>query len=67
MMYVCGRGKDDFLTSTVGPSTPNGMGFKLWKFENNMTMSWLINSMRLEIGENFLLYPTAHAILGGNP
>lgn len=27
-----------------------------------MIMSWLVNSMTLEIGKNFLLYETAHEI-----
>ena len=32
---------------------------KVWKLENNMIMSWLINSMTNEIGENFLFYGIA--------
>lgn len=34
----------------------------VWKAENNMVMSWLINSMTTEIGENFLLYTTTWEI-----
>ncbi|RVW35899.1 hypothetical protein CK203_084599 [Vitis vinifera] len=30
-------------------------GFRKWKIENSMIMSWLINSMNNDIGENFLL------------
>ena len=30
--------------------------FKGWKVENNMVMSWLINSVNNDIGENFILY-----------
>ena len=36
--------------------------YKQWKTENNMVMSWLINSMNNNIGENFLLYETATEI-----
>ena len=36
--------------------------YKTWKSENNMVMSWLINSMTNEIGENFLLYGIAKEI-----
>ncbi|RVW47657.1 hypothetical protein CK203_095482 [Vitis vinifera] len=34
-------------------------GFRKWKIENSMIMSWLINSMNNDIGENFLLFGTA--------
>ncbi|RVW38705.1 hypothetical protein CK203_077464 [Vitis vinifera] len=37
-------------------------GFRKWKIENNMIMSWLINSMNNDIGENFLLFGTAKDI-----
>ncbi|RVW83627.1 hypothetical protein CK203_039262 [Vitis vinifera] len=30
--------------------------------KNNLVMSWLINAMDTEIGQNFLFYDTAHAI-----
>lgn len=39
--------------------------FKTWKSENNIVMSWLINSMSNDIGENFLLYGTAKEISEG--
>ena len=62
MMYLCGRHKDDFLTSIATPPKPEAPGFKPLKSEQIMVMFWLINSMIPEIGENFLLYPTARAI-----
>ncbi|RVW94060.1 hypothetical protein CK203_038171 [Vitis vinifera] len=37
-------------------------GFRKWKIENGMIMSWLINSMNNDIGENFLLFGTAKDI-----
>ncbi|EXB76298.1 MLO-like protein 11 [Morus notabilis] len=55
MMFVCGKGKEDYL-SGADPK------YKLRKAENNMVMSWLINSMTNEIRENFLLYGTAKEI-----
>ena len=36
--------------------------FRVWKTENHMVMSWLINSMNTDIGENFLFYGTAKEI-----
>ena len=36
--------------------------FKVWKSENNMVMSWLINFMNNDIGENFMFYGRAKDI-----
>ncbi|KZV46133.1 hypothetical protein F511_29095 [Dorcoceras hygrometricum] len=62
MMYICVRGKDNFLTGLVPRPDVGDPKLRLWKADNNMVMSWLINSMTPEIGENFLLYPTAKDI-----
>ncbi|KAK1587896.1 hypothetical protein Q3G72_018028 [Acer saccharum] len=62
MLFVQGRGKDDYLTSVViapGKKDPN---FKTWKAENSMVMSWLINSINNEISEDFMFYETAKEI-----
>ena len=32
---------------------------KKWIAENNMFMTWLVNSMTIDIGENFLSFDTA--------
>lgn len=44
MMYVCGRGKDEFLTSDIIPLEADNPKYRSWKAENNILMSWLINS-----------------------
>ena len=62
MMFVCGKGRDDYLTDVAAPPNKDDAGYKSWKTENNMVMSWLINLMTNEIGENFLLYSTAKEI-----
>ncbi|KAJ0046448.1 hypothetical protein Pint_05386 [Pistacia integerrima] len=36
--------------------------YKKWLAENNMVMSWLVNSMNMDIGENFLAFETAKEI-----
>lgn len=63
MMYICGRGKDGYITGEVTTPQKSDSKFKTWKAENHMVMSWLINSMNNDIGENFLLYGTAKEIL----
>ncbi|KZV35236.1 hypothetical protein F511_09469 [Dorcoceras hygrometricum] len=67
MMYICGRGKDDFLTGFVPRHDAGDPKLRLWKADNNMVMSWLINSTTPEIGENFLLYDTAKDIWDAAP
>jgi len=59
MMFISGKGRDDYLTGAAVPPAKTDKQYKLWRSENNMVMSWLINSMTTEIIGNFLLYSTA--------
>lgn len=62
MMFICGKSKEDFLSdASKRPASTDGK-FKSWNAENNMLMSWLINSLILDIGENVLLYSSAKEI-----
>ena len=62
MMYIYGKGKDDYLTGAISAPPPEDPRYKVWKTENSMVMSWLINSMTNEIGEDFMFYQTAKEI-----
>ena len=62
MMYVCGKGKDEYLTGEVAILEKTDPKFRVWKTKNHMVMSWLINWMNTNIGENFLLYGTTKEI-----
>ncbi|GAV74420.1 UBN2_3 domain-containing protein, partial [Cephalotus follicularis] len=62
MMFVCGRGKDDYLTGAAPQAAKEDLKFKGWKSENNMVMSRLINSMTNDVGENFILHETTQEI-----
>lgn len=62
MLFVCGRAKDEFLSGDSTQLKTSDPTLKAWRSENSMVMSWLINSMTTEIGENFLLYTTAKDI-----
>lgn len=53
MMFVCGKMKDDYLTGVAAAPNKDDPKYRARKSENNMVMSWLINSMVNEIGENF--------------
>ncbi|KAL5548964.1 hypothetical protein UlMin_004195 [Ulmus minor] len=58
-MYICGRGKDEYLIGEVLIPAATNPKYRTWKIENHMVISWLINSMTTEVGENFLLYKIA--------
>ncbi|GAV56647.1 UBN2_3 domain-containing protein [Cephalotus follicularis] len=62
MMFISGKGKDEYLTGAAAPPPMGDPKFKSWRAENNMVMSWLINSMDTEIGQNFLFYGSAKEI-----
>ncbi|RVW83276.1 Retrovirus-related Pol polyprotein from transposon TNT 1-94 [Vitis vinifera] len=54
LLFICGKGKDEYLTGEAAMPETTEPGFRKWKIENSMIMSWLINSMNNDIGENFL-------------
>ncbi|EXB67203.1 Rae1-like protein [Morus notabilis] len=56
------KGKDEYLTGAAAMPKATDPGFRKWRIENSMIMSWLINSMNNDIGENFLLFGTAKEI-----
>ncbi|RVX18883.1 Retrovirus-related Pol polyprotein from transposon RE2 [Vitis vinifera] len=62
LLFICGKGKDEYLTGEAAMPETTEPGFRKWKIENSMIMSWLINSMNNDIGENFLLFGTAKDI-----
>ncbi|XP_044463243.1 uncharacterized protein LOC123194143 [Mangifera indica] len=62
MLYIKGKGKVDFITGDVEIPEKKDKGYKIWEADNSKVMSWLINSMTPEVGENFLLYETAYEV-----
>ncbi|KAK2972599.1 hypothetical protein RJ640_007068 [Escallonia rubra] len=61
-MFISGKGKEDYLTGTIETPSKDDPIYKKWNPENHMVMSWLINTMNLEIGQNFMFYETAKEI-----
>nr|CAD1843967.1 unnamed protein product [Ananas comosus var. bracteatus] len=57
-----GKEKDDYLTGTSAAPETAAPSYKKWMAENNMVMSWLVNSMTPDIGEYFLSVETAKEI-----
>lgn len=56
MMFICGKGKDDYLTIATTPPQKQDPMFKTWRLENNMAMFWLINTIDNEVKQNFTLW-----------
>lgn len=44
LICICGHDKEDLLTGTVARPDSSDAKFTAWKVENNLVMSWLINS-----------------------
>ncbi|GAV63817.1 UBN2_3 domain-containing protein, partial [Cephalotus follicularis] len=51
-----------YITGTVVPPKESSAKYRTWKAENHMVMSWLLNSMTIEMGENFIYYQTTKEI-----
>ncbi|KAK3021699.1 hypothetical protein RJ639_046549 [Escallonia herrerae] len=61
-MFISGKGKEDYLTGTIETPSKDDPNYKKWNSENHIVMSWLINTMNLEIGQNFMFYGTAKEV-----
>ncbi|RVW15064.1 hypothetical protein CK203_084807 [Vitis vinifera] len=49
LLFICSKGKDEYLIGEAAMPETTKPGFRKWKIENNMIMSWLINSMNNDI------------------
>ncbi|RVW39495.1 Retrovirus-related Pol polyprotein from transposon RE1, partial [Vitis vinifera] len=61
-IFICGKGKEEYLTGAIVQPKEDDPRYRTWKLENSMVMSWLINSMTNDIGENFMYYGTTKEI-----
>ncbi|RVW37306.1 Retrovirus-related Pol polyprotein from transposon RE2 [Vitis vinifera] len=62
LMFIRGKEKDDYITGASAAPETTASTYKKWIAKNNMVMSWLVNSMTADIGENFLSFDTAKEI-----
>ncbi|KAF7811448.1 UBN2_3 domain-containing protein [Senna tora] len=58
LMFITSKGKEDYLTDSTKTQLDDSK-FKTWKAKNQMVVSRLINSMDIEVGQNFMFYATA--------
>ena len=61
-MFILGKEKDDYITGASAALETTAPIHKKWIAENNMVMSWLVNSMTTDIGEIFFSFDTAKEI-----
>ncbi|KAL4564283.1 hypothetical protein LXL04_028343 [Taraxacum kok-saghyz] len=61
-ILIGGKGKEEYLSSELVQPEEKNPTFKRWKSENSMVMSWLLNSMLPDIGEQFMFYKKASEI-----
>ncbi|GAV57857.1 UBN2_3 domain-containing protein, partial [Cephalotus follicularis] len=62
IIFICRKGKEDYIIGITVPQDESSARYRMWKVENHMVMFWLLNSMRNEMGENFMYYQTAEEI-----
>ena len=51
-MYICGRGKIDYLTGAKKEPKSTDAQHATWDAKNSMVMAWLVNSMEEDISSN---------------
>ena len=61
-IFLEGKGREGYTTGGSKCPEKGDKNFQKWKLENNQVMSWLLNTMTNEIGENFMFYDTAKEI-----
>ncbi|XP_021907636.1 uncharacterized protein LOC110821962 isoform X1 [Carica papaya] len=61
-LFIRGRGRYRHLIGELTPPPASDANAQTWEIEDSMVMSWRITSVTPEIGENFILYETAHEI-----
>ncbi|RVW82418.1 Retrovirus-related Pol polyprotein from transposon TNT 1-94 [Vitis vinifera] len=49
LMFIRGKEKDDYITGASAAPETTASTYKKWIAENNMVMSWLVNSMTTDI------------------
>ena len=52
-----GKGKIGFLDDSLQAPKTNDLAYEAWDHENSMALSWLINSVDLDIARLFSTYP----------
>ena len=57
-LYVKRKGKIGYLDGSINIPKADDPSYKIWKEQNSMVMSWLINSMDPHNSQTFLFLPS---------
>lgn len=58
-IFLEGKGKECYITGESKKPEKDDPKLQKWKLENSLVMSWLLNTMTNETGENFMYFETA--------
>ncbi|KAJ1426515.1 hypothetical protein SESBI_10259 [Sesbania bispinosa] len=58
-IFLQGKGKEGYIIGDSKSPKKGDPNLNKWQLENSLVMSWLLNTMTNEIGENFMYYDTA--------
>ncbi|CAN6444480.1 unnamed protein product [Victoria cruziana] len=61
-MYLCGRGKAGYVNGKVCRPEESEEAYVDWELNDQMVMSWLLNSMEPMVAEGFLFLDSAKGI-----
>jgi len=61
-IFLQGKGKERYILGDPKQPEKGDPNLQKWQLENSLVMSWLLNTMTNEIGENFMYYDTAKEI-----
>jgi len=61
-IFLQGKGKGRYISGDPKQPEKRDSNLQKWQLENSLVMSWLLNTMTNEIGENFMYYDTAKEI-----
>lgn len=61
-LFLQGKGKEEYITGDAEQPRKDDPNSQKWRLENSLVMSWLLNTMTNEVGENFMYYNTAKEI-----
>lgn len=61
-IFLQGKGREGYITGDSKCPEKGDTNLQKWQLENSQVMTWLLNTMTNEIGENFMFYDTAKDI-----
>ncbi|KAL5552266.1 hypothetical protein UlMin_002442 [Ulmus minor] len=61
-LFIRGCGKIEYLSGAKIASDKKDPAYAVWDAENSMIISWLVNPMESDIGQNHMFLPTVKAV-----